>query len=62
MHFKTDKPMNRIVISGETVLDMDVGNGWTITDVWFDHEVPIDLVDCIKVKFERTKTEPKGEE
>ena len=54
MHFNTDRPLNEIKINGETVMNMEVGNGWTITDVWFDHDVPIELIDCIKVKFERT--------
>lgn len=53
MHYKTDRPMNEIKINGETVMNIEVGNGWTITDVWFDHNVPTELIDCIKVKFER---------
>lgn len=55
MHFETDRPMNAIKISGETVMNMEVGNGWTITDVWFDHNVPAELINCIEVKFERVK-------
>ena len=54
MTFKTDNPCNEIKINGKTVMTMDVDNGWTITDVWFNHDVPTELIDCIKVKFERT--------
>lgn len=55
MHFSTDKPCNEIKINGETVMNMDVGNGWRVTDIWFDSDVPAEKIDCIKVKFERTK-------
>lgn len=61
MHFSTDKPLNKITVGGETVLEMDVGNGWTISDVWFNHDVPVELIDCIKVKFERATTESQTE-
>ena len=54
MHYKTDKPLNEIKMDGKTILNIDVGSGWTITDIWFDHDVPVELIDCIKVKFERT--------
>ena len=57
MRFITDKPCNEIKINGETVMTMEVGNGWTITEIWFDHDVPVELIDCIKVKFERTQGE-----
>ena len=56
MHFKTDNPINEIEISSKTVINMDVGNGWTITDVWFDHNLPPELIDCVDVRFERIKT------
>lgn len=59
MHFSTDKPCNKITVGGKTVLEMDVGNGWTISDVWFNQDVPVELIDCIKVKFERVTTEPQ---
>ena len=55
MHFRTDKPCNEIKINGETVINMEVGNGWTIADVWFDDDEPVELIDCIKVKFERSE-------
>lgn len=54
MHFNIDKPLNEIKINEDTVLNIDVNSGWTITDVWFDHNVPAELIDCIKVKFERS--------
>ncbi len=57
MRFRTDKPLNEIKINGETVMNMEVGNGWTITDIWFDHDAPAEKLDYIKVKFERTKSE-----
>lgn len=52
-HINPSNPINEIKICGETVLNMDVDNGWTITDVWFDHDTPVELIDCIKVKFEK---------
>lgn len=55
MHYKTDSHINKIMVGEELLFDMDVGNGWRVADVWFDHDVPAELIDCIKVKFERTK-------
>lgn len=55
MRYKTDAHINKIKISDETVMEMDVGNGWRVTDIWFDSDVPAEKIDCIKVKFERTK-------
>lgn len=55
MHYKTDTHINKIKISDETVMEMDVGNGWKVTDIWFDHDIPVELIDCIEVKFERTR-------
>ena len=49
MRYKTDSHID------ELLFDMDVGNGWTVTDVWFDHDIPVEKIDCIKVKFERVK-------
>lgn len=29
MHYKTDHHINKIMISDELVMEMDVGNGWS---------------------------------
>ena len=55
MGFNTDRPLNRIKIQDTTILDIDANSGWTITDIWFDHDIPVEKIDCIKVKFERVK-------
>lgn len=55
MHYKTDRHINKIMISDELVMEMEVGNGWSVTDVWWDHDIPTSQVDCIKVKFEKAK-------
>ena len=55
MRYKTDRPLNKILVGDDKVLEIDVGSGWTITDIWFDHNVPAELIDCIKVKFEKVK-------
>lgn len=57
MHYKTDSHINKIMIQDELVMEMDVGNDWSVTDVWWDHDIPASLVDCIKVKFEKVKEE-----
>lgn len=55
MHYNTDSPINEITICGKTLFEMDVGNGWSITDVWFDGTIPADKVDIIKIKLEKTE-------
>ena len=60
MRYKTDSHINKIMIQDELVMEMDVGNGWSVTDVWWDHDNPTSQVDCIKVKFEKVK-EDKNE-
>ncbi len=55
MHYKTDSHINKILIQDELVMEMDVGNGWSVTDVWWDHDIPPAQVDCIKVKFEKVE-------
>ena len=55
MHYKTDRHINKILIQDELVMEMDVGNSWSVTDVWWDHDIPTSQVDCIKVKFEKVK-------
>ena len=47
--------INEIKIRDELVMTMDVGNGWRITDIWFDPTIPSEYIDCIKVKFERSE-------
>lgn len=60
MHYKTDRHINKILISDELVMEMDVGNGWSVTDVWWDHDIPTSQVDCIKVKFEKVEGSSGG--
>ena len=60
MHYKTDSHINKIMIQDELVMEMDVGNGWSVTDVWWDHDIPPVQVDCIKVKFEKVKEAKDG--
>lgn len=54
-YFGTDRIVNEIKIYDETVMNMEVGNGWRITDIWFDPNVPPEHINCIKLKFERTE-------
>lgn len=59
MHYKTTtkpRPINEIKIGDDRIMTIDVGCGWAVTDVWFDHDIPVELIDCIKVKFERKET------
>ena len=51
MHYKTDYNVNKVCIGDNTIIEMNVGNGWTITDVWIDHDLPIEVIDCVKVKI-----------
>ena len=44
-------PTNRILISGEEVLDMDVMNGWTICDIQFDDTRPASEIDELVITF-----------
>ena len=55
MHHKTESHINKILIRDELIFEMDVGNGWRVTDIWFDSDVPAEKIDCIKVKFERVE-------
>lgn len=54
MHYETNgSPINEITVCGETIFEFDVGNGWSVTDVWFDDTVSAWQVDCIKIKLEK---------
>lgn len=52
MHYKPDDSnINKVCIGDNKIIEMDAGNGWTITDVWFDHNLPIEAIDCVTVKI-----------
>lgn len=53
---RSDRPINRICVGDDMLMEMNVGNGWTVTDVQWDHDVPVKKIDCVKVKFEKMKT------
>lgn len=45
------RPTNRVLISGEEVLNMDVSNGWTICDIQFDDTRPAYEIDELVITF-----------
>ena len=55
MHHKAESHINKILIRDELIFEMDVGNGWRVTDIWFDPDVSPEKIDCLKVKFERVE-------
>ena len=55
MQHKAESHINKILIRDELIFEMDVGNGWRVTDIWFDSDVPPEKIDCLKVKFERVE-------
>ena len=58
---KDNRPINQIKVGDERVMTIDVGSGWEVTDIWFNHDVPVEMIDCIKVKFEKTKERTSDE-
>lgn len=50
------RPVNRIEYDGECILDMDVNNGWSITDVEYGSDHPIDEI-IVKLRKKKSRRE-----
>ena len=48
------KPINRILISGNDVLDISLDQRWEITNIDFDDRCPPSLLDELVVTFRKT--------
>ena len=51
---KTKMPINRIKIGGNDILNIDLDQGWEITDVDFDDGLPSYLLNELVVTFRKT--------
>lgn len=49
------KPCNRIVITGNTIIEIDLNTGWEITNVEFNDMIPAKHLDKLIVTFEKKK-------
>lgn len=55
-HSHGKKPVNRVLMNGEQIIDFDVSSGWGITDVCFDekeagdHEIMVVVLEKRKGK------------
>ena len=55
-HSHGEKPVNRVLMNGEQIIDFDVSSGWQITDVCFDdkeadeHEIMVVVLEKRKDK------------
>jgi len=51
---KTKMPINRIKIGGNDILNIDLDQGWEITDVDFDDGLPSYRLNELVVTFRKT--------
>lgn len=51
---KTKMPINRIKIGGNDILNIDLDQGWEITDVDFDDSLPSYRLNELVVTFRKT--------
>lgn len=51
---KTKMPINRIKIAGNDILNIDLDQGWEITDVDFDDSLPLYMLNELVVMFRKT--------
>lgn len=54
MKMKTKMPINRIKIGGDDILNIDLNQGWEITDVDFDDSLPSYMLNELVVTFRKT--------
>ena len=56
MKFEKKKtPVNQIKISGTEILNIDLNQGWEITNLEFDNTCPPNWIDLLTVTFEKQK-------
>lgn len=61
-NFKPEKkkqPVNRILIAGTEILNIDLNQGWEITEIKFNDCCPSSYIDKLDVIFEKQKKENK---
>lgn len=52
---KEKLPINRIKISGTEILNIDLNQGWEITDIKFDNTCPPAYIDELVVTFSKSR-------
>lgn len=52
---KEKLPINRIKISGTEILNINLNQGWEITDVKFDNTCPSAYIDELVVTFSKSR-------
>ena len=58
MKFEKKKtPVNQIKISGTEILNIDLNQGWEITNLEFDDTCPPNWIDSLIVTFKKQKKE-----
>jgi len=53
------RPINQIKIAGTQILDIDLNQGWEITNIEFDDCCPSSHIDKLVVTFEKTREKCK---
>ncbi len=54
------RPINQIKIAGTQILNIDLNQGWEITNIEFDGCCPSNYIDKLVVTFEKIKGENKN--
>lgn len=52
---KKKRPVNRILIAGTEILNIDLNQGWKITNIEFDDCCPSNCIDELFVTFEKVR-------
>ena len=52
---KGERPINQIKIAGTQILNIDLNQGWQITNIKFDNCCPSSYIDELVVTFEKIK-------
>lgn len=56
---KGERPINQIKIAGTQILNIDLNQGWQITNIKFDNCCPSSYIDELVVMFEKMRGEKK---
>lgn len=48
-----ERPVNRITISGTQILDIDLNDGWEISKVNYNDDLPANRIDELVVTFKK---------
>ena len=59
---KGERPINQIKIAGTQILDVDLNQGWQITNIEFDDCCPSNYINKLVVTFEKIKKKKMTED